>query len=313
MLRGHGGLRSGSLGPDPPGQRSGARPAARHRGGAATPCGRPWWPQVATRLPQPAGAGLRTGDRPAHLPSPHQLPGPHHGARGRRRGLHAGRVSGADPRLHRRGLHRGHPAPDRAAGKRAEHPAGSQSRARSSAGTDSLAEQPVRADVPPGLPSDLLERRPDIRTAEQLLVAANADIGQAKAAFFPQVTLTGFYGFQSVALSDLFTGGSRTWQFGPAVSLPLFTGGAPARQPETGPGAVRGGPGALPEDRAERLPRSVGQPHRLPAHAGIPRAPGGTHAGQPQARPNWPTSATKAASPATWRCSTTSRNCSPPS
>lgn len=80
--------------------------------------------------------------------------------------------------------------------------------------------------VPPGLPADLLERRPDIRTAEQQLVAANADIGQAKAAFFPKVTLTGFYGFQSVALSDLFTGASQTWQFGPAVTMPLFTGGA---------------------------------------------------------------------------------------
>ncbi len=80
--------------------------------------------------------------------------------------------------------------------------------------------------VPPGLPSDLLERRPDIRVAEQQLVAANANIGQAKAAFFPQVTLTGFYGYQSVALSDLFSSASRTWQFGPAVSFPLFTGGA---------------------------------------------------------------------------------------
>jgi len=76
-----------------------------------------------------------------------------------------------------------------------------------------------------GLPATLLERRPDIRGAEQELVAANADIGQAKATFFPQVTLTGFFGFQSVALSDLFTGSARTWQFGPAVSFPLFTGG----------------------------------------------------------------------------------------
>ncbi len=80
--------------------------------------------------------------------------------------------------------------------------------------------------VPPGLPSDLLDRRPDIRAVEQQLVAFNADIGQAKAAFFPKVTLTGFYGVQSVALSDLFAGGSQTWQFGPAVSMPLFTGGA---------------------------------------------------------------------------------------
>jgi multidrug efflux system outer membrane protein len=91
---------------------------------------------------------------------------------------------------------------------------------------EGFAGQDFNVAVPPGLPSDLLERRPDIRSAEQLLVAANADIGQAKAAFFPKVTLTGFYGFQSVALSDLFTGASQTWQFGPAVSLPLFTGGA---------------------------------------------------------------------------------------
>jgi multidrug efflux system outer membrane protein len=91
---------------------------------------------------------------------------------------------------------------------------------------ESFVRQQLDVTVPPGLPSDLLERRPDIRTAEQQLAAANADIGQAKAAFFPKVTLTGFYGYQSVALSDLFSSPSRTWQFGPAVSLPLFTGGA---------------------------------------------------------------------------------------
>jgi NodT family efflux transporter outer membrane factor (OMF) lipoprotein len=88
-----------------------------------------------------------------------------------------------------------------------------------------LVSQTVRAEVPPGLPASLLERRPDIRSAEEQLVAANADIGQAKAAFYPQLTLTGFYGYQSVALSDLFTGASRAWQFGPAISVPLFTGG----------------------------------------------------------------------------------------
>jgi multidrug efflux system outer membrane protein len=88
-----------------------------------------------------------------------------------------------------------------------------------------LTAQTVQAEVPPGLPSSLLERRPDLRAAEQLLVAANADIGQAKASFYPQLTLTGFGGFQSVALSDLFTGAAKTWQFGPAVTFPLFTGG----------------------------------------------------------------------------------------
>ena len=91
---------------------------------------------------------------------------------------------------------------------------------------EGFLRQNLDVPVPPGLPSDLIERRPDIRAAEQQLIAANADIGQAKAAFFPKVTLTGFYGFQSVALSDLFKGGSQTWQFGPAVSVPVFTGGA---------------------------------------------------------------------------------------
>jgi len=90
---------------------------------------------------------------------------------------------------------------------------------------EGFTNQQVRAEVPAGLPSSLLERRPDIQFAEELMVAANADIGQAKAAFYPQLTLTGFYGYQTVALSDLFTSASRTWQFGPAVTLPLFTGG----------------------------------------------------------------------------------------
>jgi multidrug efflux system outer membrane protein len=90
---------------------------------------------------------------------------------------------------------------------------------------EGFGEKKARADVPPGLPSSILERRPDVQIAEQLLVAANADIGQAKAAFYPQLTLTGFYGYQSVALSDLFNSASRTWQFGPAITMPLFTGG----------------------------------------------------------------------------------------
>jgi multidrug efflux system outer membrane protein len=75
------------------------------------------------------------------------------------------------------------------------------------------------------LPSALLERRPDIRQAEQTLVAANARIGVAKAEYFPKITLTGVLGVESVALSDLFTGGSRFWSIGPAMTVPLFTAG----------------------------------------------------------------------------------------
>jgi multidrug efflux system outer membrane protein len=80
--------------------------------------------------------------------------------------------------------------------------------------------------VPGGLPSDVLERRPDIRQAEQQLIAANAQIGVAKAAFFPSISLTGLFGVASTDLSDLFKGPSRTWQFAGALAQPIFTGGA---------------------------------------------------------------------------------------
>jgi multidrug efflux system outer membrane protein len=89
----------------------------------------------------------------------------------------------------------------------------------------SLTGQTFPPDVPAGLPSALLERRPDIRQVEAIMIASNARIGVAKAAFFPQVSLTGFYGVESVALSDLFTGPSRIWQFGPTVTVPIFNAG----------------------------------------------------------------------------------------
>lgn len=79
--------------------------------------------------------------------------------------------------------------------------------------------------VPTGLPSELLERRPDIRQAEQQLVAANARIGVAKAAFFPTISLTGLLGVASTDLSNLFTSDARTWTFAGSVNQPLFTGG----------------------------------------------------------------------------------------
>src|SRR6185369_10438679 len=88
-----------------------------------------------------------------------------------------------------------------------------------------LSEFVIPAQVPPGLPSSLLERRPDIRAAEQNLIAANAEIGAAKAQYFPQITLTGFLGAQSRALSDLFTGPARSWNFAPAATLPIFNAG----------------------------------------------------------------------------------------
>lgn len=88
-----------------------------------------------------------------------------------------------------------------------------------------LTEQPHAPEVPAGLPSSLLERRPDIRGAEAQLIAANAQIGVAKAAYFPQISLTGAGGFQSSALSSLFTGPAGMWNFGGSLVQPVFTGG----------------------------------------------------------------------------------------
>ncbi|MDP8990941.1 MAG: efflux transporter outer membrane subunit [Acidobacteriota bacterium] len=89
-----------------------------------------------------------------------------------------------------------------------------------------LEELTAPPEVPAGLPSGLLERRPDIRQAEQELMAANAQIGVAKAQYFPQITLTGFMGGQSRALENLFTGPGRLWNAAtPAFDLPVFNAG----------------------------------------------------------------------------------------
>ncbi len=88
-----------------------------------------------------------------------------------------------------------------------------------------LTEQPHAPEVPAGLPSSLLERRPDIRQAEAQLIAANAQIGVAKAQYFPQIALTASGGYQSSALTSLFTGPSGLWSFGGSLVQPIFTGG----------------------------------------------------------------------------------------
>ncbi|MGA7777562.1 MAG: efflux transporter outer membrane subunit [Paraburkholderia sp.] len=80
--------------------------------------------------------------------------------------------------------------------------------------------------VPAGLPSSLLERRPDIVQAEQALISANASIGAARAQYFPSISLTGLFGAASTALSGLWTGPARIWSFAGAISQPIFTGGA---------------------------------------------------------------------------------------
>jgi outer membrane protein, multidrug efflux system len=92
-----------------------------------------------------------------------------------------------------------------------------------------LAEQLLPPEVPPGLPSSLLERRPDIREAEQILIASNAEIGVAKAQFFPQIALTGAGGGafgRSGTFSSLMSSQQGIWSYGAQVSQPIFTGGA---------------------------------------------------------------------------------------
>jgi len=89
-------------------------------------------------------------------------------------------------------------------------------------GLDSVKPMP---DVPAGLPSDLLTERPDIRAAEQQLIAANANIGAARANFFPRVSLTTTLGTASSEFSGLFDSGSKAWSFAPSVTLPIFDAG----------------------------------------------------------------------------------------
>lgn len=88
-----------------------------------------------------------------------------------------------------------------------------------------LEQNPMLPSVPAGLPSSLLDRRPDIQSVEQQLIAANARIGVAKAAYYPQITLTATGGYQSSALSNLFTGPAGFWSFGGDLLQPIFTGG----------------------------------------------------------------------------------------
>ena len=88
-----------------------------------------------------------------------------------------------------------------------------------------LAEQGLEGPLPPGLPAELLTRRPDLRAAEKRLAASQASIRAARAAFLPNITLTGFGGASSAELDGLFRGGASTWSFTPALRLPLFDGG----------------------------------------------------------------------------------------
>src|SRR4029453_5560026 len=88
-----------------------------------------------------------------------------------------------------------------------------------------LAAQELTPTVPPGLPSELLQRRPDIRSAEQSLVAANFSVEAARAAYFPRISLSGFVGGDSSAITSLFTSAGSVWGLAPQVTQPIFTAG----------------------------------------------------------------------------------------
>ena len=109
---------------------------------------------------------------------------------------------------------------------------------------DSFLAQNLISSVPAGLPSELLNRRPDIRAAEQVLIAATADIGVAKAQLLPSFMLTAAAGLRSKTFSDLFDDPSKIWQIGPGVSVPVFAGGRLLA-------AVRGSKAARDEAEAE--------------------------------------------------------------
>jgi multidrug efflux system outer membrane protein len=103
------------------------------------------------------------------------------------------------------------------------------SAASSDTASDTASASPPASalvDVPAGLPSALLQQRPDVLAAEHTLRGANADIGAARAAFFPSISLTASAGSSSTALSGLFKGGNGAWSFAPSLSLPIFNAGS---------------------------------------------------------------------------------------
>jgi multidrug efflux system outer membrane protein len=109
------------------------------------------------------------------------------------------------------------------------------------------------ADLPAGLPSEVLLQRPDVRQAEQLLIAANANIGAARAAFFPRISLTGSFGFASSDLSALFD--QTAWSFAPQLLMPLFDAGRNQANLAVGRGGARHRGGRLRKEHPDRLPR----------------------------------------------------------
>ena len=136
-----------------------------------------------------------------------------------------------------------------------------------------LAGARADADLPAGLPSDLLGERPDIRAAEQQLIAANANIGAARANFFPRVTLTSSIGTASTEFSGLFESGTKAWAFAPQITLPIFDAGRNQADPGLGTRESRHRGGAVREVDPDGVPRSrrrAGRPRDLRRTAARP-------------------------------------------
>ena len=129
----------------------------------------------------------------------------------------------------------------------------------------SLLDQELTPGLPAGLPSTLLDRRPDIRAAEQRLIEEHALVAVAKTDFFPRISLTAATGFESSALRELFQQSNRTWFFGPPLSLPIFNAGRIRAGVRRRTGAPHPGPAGLPEDGATGVSRSGGLARRTPA------------------------------------------------
>ena len=175
-----------------------------------------------------------------------------------------------------------------------------------------LTDQPHAPDLPAGLPSDLLERRPDIQAAEQQIVAANAQIGVARANYFPSIALTGIGGVQSTALGALFGAGAGFWTAAVGVAQPVFTAGRTRNQVALAEARTQEATLALRRRRsrarsAKSRTRSSATPSRASSARSRKRWPP-----RRRTRGGSPTSATRAARPATSRCSTATRACSSP-
>ncbi len=135
-----------------------------------------------------------------------------------------------------------------------------------------LTEYVAPLEVPAGLPSALLERRPDIRQAEDSLMAANANIGAARAQYFPQISLTGLLGGQSRALTALFTGPGRNWSFIPTATLPIFKAGRIRNNVRLAEAQRQEALANYQKSITDGVPGGVGCAYGIAAYAGAARA-----------------------------------------